>query len=214
MLKSYKRVARWYPALEPSTGAAASAPVDGETVFGDEDGHARFPHYIREDEPEMDIPPVPESVLRRSHFDGSWSDWVTDRESASYAPKLRYRESTVVEFPAEGEQGSERPARTRSEDADPAAARPDAVPAPPTPDLFRRRRVFALVFLIVAILLLAAAGGVALYVLNSHSGTSQSIGTLWEDAGSGPSVRLAAYNEMTATAVIGDHIPATGIRAG
>lgn len=226
MLKSYKKLSRWYPALEPAPqGAAAegaapgSADAHGETAFGEpltsDDGPARFPHYIRDDEPDLDFPPVPESVLRRTHFSGAWSDWMTDHESASYTPKLRYRGSTVVEFPGDSEDDGSRPdvasALLDAVDTD-ASAKTRAVPV--LPDRYRRRRAFALAFLIVAILLLAAAGGVALYVLNSHSGTSQSIGTLGTDPRSGPSDLPAAYNEMTATVAIGDHIPAAGIPAG
>ncbi|MRH87301.1 hypothetical protein GFY24_07465 [Nocardia sp. SYP-A9097] len=218
MLKSYKKVSRWYPALEPVTtdgSAPEFADTHGETGFGADDGPARYPHYIQDDEPELDIPPVPESVLRRTHFSGAWSDWMTDREFASYTPQLRYRGSTVLEFPWEGAQDGAR-------DSNPAglsSALPDAVREPDSvksvsPEQFRRRRLLALLFLIVAILLLAAGGGVALYVLNSHSGTSQSIGTLGGDARSGPSDHQAAYNEMTATVAIGDHIPTAGIPAG
>ncbi|WP_067564018.1 hypothetical protein [Nocardia acidivorans] len=221
MLKSYKKVSRWYPALEPvGLDGSAPAPADpnGETGFGAADGPARYPHYIHDDEPELTIPPVPESVLRRTHFSGAWSDWMTDRESASYTPQLRYRGTTVLEFPWEGAEDDERGPVDRDR-PDVASALLDAVAEPDpvksvSPRQFRRRRLFALLFLIVAILLLVAAGGVALYVLNSHDGTSQSIGTLGGDPRSGPSDRPAAYNEMTATVAIGDHIPTAGIPAG
>ncbi|WP_067545562.1 hypothetical protein [Nocardia crassostreae] len=209
MLKSYKKVSRWYPALEPAAGEVAPAPVDADDVLDAGDGPARYPHYIHDDpEPELDIPPVPDSLLRRSHFSGAWSDWMTDRESASGASRLRYRGSTVVEFPWESEEAEREP-------VDRATALLDAVADAPSAPRERStgRRVFALVFLIVAILLLAVVGGVALYALNSHSDTSQSIGTLNGEVRSGPSDRPAAYNEMTATVVIGDHTPA-GIPAG
>ncbi|WP_459958020.1 hypothetical protein [Nocardia sp. IFM 10818] len=209
MLKSYKKVSRWYPALEPAAQDAAPAPVDAEDVLGDTDGPARYPHYIHDDpEPELDIPPVPDSVLRRGHFSGAWSDWMADRESASGAPRLRYRGAAVVEFPWESEEDERRP-------VDRASALLDAVGDAPSAPRERSigRRALALAFLIVAILLLAVVGGVALYALNSHSDTSQSIGTLNGEVRSGPSDRPAAYNEMTATVVIGDHTPA-GIPAG
>ncbi|MEV6768948.1 hypothetical protein AB0N05_10020 [Nocardia sp. NPDC051030] len=245
MLKSYKKVSRWYPALEPAPEGTAPDQAQDDSVLDsamldNEGGPARFPHYIREDEPELDIPPVPESVLRRSHFSGSWSDWMRDRESGSHAPRLRYRApagepATVVEFPWDGEEDEPRPARdrskgrgnpedrsdtesraqTRTSENDPASALLDAVDDAPEPrDASTARRAFAIAFLIVAILLLAAAGGVALYVLNSHSGTSQSIGTRAGDAGSGSSAGPAAYNEMTAIAGIGDHGPAASVPAG
>lgn len=212
MLKSYKKESRWYPTLEPTADGAGSADAQGDTTFGDDDSPARFPYYIREDEAELVIPPIPESVLRRSHFNGAWSDWMTDRESTSYTPKLRYRESTVVDFPWESEEdGAQKP----KEQTDVASALLDAIDdaAPAPAGRYTRRRLFVVLFLIVAVLLLAIAGAVALYALNSHSGTSQSIGTLEGDARSGPSARVSAYNEMTNTVVIGDHIPA-GISVG
>lgn len=263
MLKSYKKVSRWYPALEPA-GDAGPAQALGDTVFDADGGRSGYPHYIPEEqlEPEFDIPPVPDALLRRGHFNGAWSDWMSDRESASHAARLRYRDATVVEFPCENEEAGDaeaeqivvqhnRPAEPHNRPAEPRnrPAEPRKRPAEPRnrlagerkrpadqPDRIRDRaselldavagteagphdrstakRLFALAFLIIAILLLAVAGGVALYVLNNHGGTSQSTGTLEGHAGSGPSYRLAAYNEMTATVAIGDHIPAAGSPAG
>ncbi|QLY29117.1 hypothetical protein [Nocardia huaxiensis] len=211
MLKSYKKVSRWYPALDP----AADAPdANGDTGFGVEDldpadGLARYPHYITDDEPELDIPPLPESVLRRSHFSGAWSDWMTDRESDSYTPRLRYRASTVLEFPSEADEPGAAPyerAREFDGDADQPVDRASALldaldrndSAAGAAERSTGRRLFAIAFLIVAVLLLAVAGGIALYVLNSHSGTAQSLGTLYGATRFGPSDGLAAYNEMTA----------------
>ncbi|MFE3703035.1 hypothetical protein ACFXO7_34790, partial [Nocardia tengchongensis] len=76
------------------------------------------------------------------------------------------------------------------------------------------RRVSALTLLIVAIVLLAIVGGVAMYVLNSHGGAPQSLGVPGAGAGSGPIAVAAAYNEMTAPAIIGDHGPTAGVPAG
>ncbi|MGW4248310.1 hypothetical protein ACWELQ_38155, partial [Nocardia sp. NPDC004722] len=156
------------------------------------------------------LPPVPESVLRRNHFDGSWSDWMTERgETGSYAPPVRYRGSTVVEFPSETGEAARLPVDRASQlldaVADEAAAPPERGPG---------RRFSAIAFLIVAIVLLTIAGGVALYVLNSHGGTAQSTGTPDAGPGSGPIAVAAAYNEMTAPAIIGDHEPAAGVPAG
>ncbi|MFJ4655605.1 hypothetical protein ACIP5Y_30365 [Nocardia sp. NPDC088792] len=271
MLKSYKKVSRWYPALEPA-GDAGPAQALGDTVFDADGGRSGYPHYIPEEElePELDIPPVPDAVLRRGHFNGAWSDWMSDRESASYAPGPGYRDATVVEFPCESDEtGADveaeqlvvthnRPAESRDRTAEPRKRpaerrkRPAADRDRPAADRDRpaeqrnrpadqadrptdraselldavtdsesaphdrstAKRLFAMAFLIIAILLLAVAGGVALYVLNNHGGTAQSTGTLEGHAGSGPSYRLAAYNEMTATVAIGDHIPAAGSPAG
>ncbi|MBO0853363.1 MAG: hypothetical protein J2P18_06300 [Nocardia sp.] len=78
MLKSYKSVQRWYPALEPEYAVPPLGSVDSEPV--DEDGDAaapRYPHYIRDTEPEpFDIPFTGEPATRRSEFFGGWSDWV------------------------------------------------------------------------------------------------------------------------------------------
>ncbi|WP_040809640.1 hypothetical protein [Nocardia concava] len=239
MLKSYKKVSRWYPALDPAAQAPAPEQPQEEPAFGDEEGPARFPHYIQDAEPELDIPPVPESVLRRNHFDGAWSDWMTERgeraESDSYAPPVRYRGSTVIEFPSETEE-AEAPRAAEAPEADrrtarAAASRPDRseeprtdraselfdaldAEAPARPERSTGRRFFAFAFLIVAIVLLAIAGGVALYVLNSHGGTAQSTGTPGTGPGSGPIAAAAAYNEMTAPALIGDHGPAVSVPAG
>lgn len=217
MLKSYKKVSRWYPALELDVQAPAPERPDADSAFADEQGPARYPHYIH-DEPELEIPPVPESVLRRNHFDGAWSDWMSESgESASYAPPLRYRGSTVVEFPTgSGEAGAGSTGERAPRAVDRASQLLDAVAdrAAVPGGRITGRRFFAVAFLIVAIVLLAIAGGVALYVLNSHGGTAQSIGTLEAGPRSGPIAVTAAYNEMTAPAIIGDHGPAAGIPAG
>ncbi|MEU0541115.1 hypothetical protein [Nocardia sp. NPDC005978] len=212
MLKSYKKVSRWYPSLEPGADGAVLTDAQGDTVFGEDDSPARFPHYISDDEAELVIPPVPDAILRRSHFAGAWSDWMTDRETASYTPKLRYRASTVVEFPSESDEYDRTPpVDTASALLDAVADPPPAQPAPQPH--YMRRRIIAVAILVVAILLLAVAGGLALHTLKSSRDTSQSVGTLEEDDRSGPGARTAAYNEMTDTLVIGDHIPA-GIPAG
>lgn len=146
MLKSYKKVSRWYPALEPvGTDGTAPEPSDahGGTGFDVPDGPARYPHYIHDDEPEFTIPPVPESVLRRTHFSGAWSDWMTDRESASYTPQLRYRGTTVLEFPWEGAEDGEHATSGRGR-PDVASALLDVVGQPDSvksvsPRQFRRR---------------------------------------------------------------------------
>ncbi|MEC3953512.1 hypothetical protein VMT65_10760 [Nocardia sp. CDC153] len=207
MLKSYKKVSRWYPALDPASQAPVLEPSDGDAVFDDERGPARFPHYIQDAEPEDEIPPVPESMLRRNHFDGAWSDWMTGRgEVESHTPPPRYRGSAVVEFPSDADEtGTDRASQLLD-------AVSDEVPAKRGSG--RARRLFGLGFLIVAIVLLAIAGGVALYVLNSHGGTAQSIGTAAAGPGSGPIAVVAAYNEMTAPAIIGDHGPAASVPAG
>ncbi|MTE14969.1 hypothetical protein [Nocardia aurantiaca] len=213
-MKSYKKVSRWYPALDPDAQASTLEPSGADAAFGDEAGPARYPHYIHEAEPELEIPPLPESVLRRNHFDGSWSDWMADRgESGSYAPSLRYRGGAVVEFPSESGTSA---ALSIGKPVDRASQLWESISdtAPARAGRFTGWRFFTLAFLIVAIVLLAIVGGVALYVLNSHDGTAQSIGTPQAGPLSGPIAVAAAYNEMTAPAIIGDDGPAAGVPAG
>lgn len=229
MLKSYKKVSRWYPSMEPSADATPAEQPGDDSAFEEEDGPARFPHYIRDEEPELEIPPVPDSVLRRSHYNGAWSDWMRDGETGSYSPQSSERDSTVVEFPWGSGQSGDEPgddaprAKAASTSRSTATAAPDraselldaiADEAAPGREVFARRRLFALAFLVVAVLLLAIAGGFALYVLNSHGGSAQSLGTPAAHTHSGPVPAVAAYNEMTAIAIIGDHGPTAGIPAG
>ncbi|MFE4460792.1 hypothetical protein ACFROC_25845 [Nocardia tengchongensis] len=213
MLKSYKKVSRWYPALDPAVPEPSGPEhAPAQPAFDESAGPARFPHYIHDAEPEVELPPVPESV-RRNHFDGSWSDWMTERETTgTYTPPPRYRGNTVVEFPS----GSGEPGASAGHHA---TQWTDTL-AEPEPTLAEHitriasRRVSALTLLIVAIVLLAIVGGVALYVLNSHGGAPQSLGVPGAGAGSGPIAVAAAYNEMTAPAIIGDHGPTAGVPAG
>lgn len=232
MLKSYKKVSRWYPALDPVSDTAPESSGSAAS-FDDEDRPARFPYYIHDDEePELEIPPVPDSFLRRSHFSGAWSDWMTGRDSSDLAAPARSRDSTVLEFPwGSAEDDSEShpahlprhpaghtPAPDRSTLTDRASALLDAVadydPAAARADIYRRRRLFALGLLIVAIVLLILVFGIALYALNSHGGASQSIGVPVGAARFDPVAAPSAYNEMTATATIGHHARAAGIPAG
>ncbi|MFE3443282.1 hypothetical protein ACFXNW_09630 [Nocardia sp. NPDC059180] len=96
MLKSYKQLNRWYGALEPETGSSAPArPAEESAPIADEDdGPARYPDYIHDDEA-VDPPDPP---VRRSEFTGGWSDWVADRAPGpddDYTP----RDGDVVRFP-------------------------------------------------------------------------------------------------------------------
>lgn len=211
MLKSYKKQSRWYPALDPATPEPPGRDAASETpAFDESAGPARFPHYIHDTEPEVELPPVPESVLRRNRFDGTWSDWMTATgESGSYTPPPRYRGNTVVEFPTDSGEPAI-PAIDTSAQWREAVETPEPALAQRLPD----RRLLTLAFLIVAIVLLAIVGGVALYVLNSHGGSAQSLGEPGAGAGSHPIAVAAAYNEMTAPAIIGDHGPTAGVPAG
>lgn len=98
MLKSYKKMSRWYPALEPETGdGTGTDDAHAVSAFGAEDRAAGFPYYIRDEEVEV-VPPVDESMFRRSQYTGRWSDWVTDR-APEFTP--RERAAALLPFPSE-----------------------------------------------------------------------------------------------------------------
>ncbi|MEV0292491.1 hypothetical protein [Nocardia sp. NPDC050710] len=165
MLKSYKQLSRWYGALEPETGAPAPAGQDeaSSPPPGDEEGPARYPHYIREEDPEeararAEVPT--DLPARRSEFVGGWSDWVADRAPGpydDYAPQV----SSTVRFPwpeddFDEDDHHDEP-RTRSTPALRTAAREHP----------GSRRTRVLLVLVAAVLLLALAGAIALWLLQS-----------------------------------------------
>ncbi|MFI5775948.1 hypothetical protein [Nocardia sp. NPDC051570] len=175
MLKSYKDLARWYPPLEPegvATGSRARTAPPVQPAFVD-DGAARYPHYIRETEPEpFDIAFVDEPSTRRAEFTGGWVDWV-----GSHAPgpddDYPIGDGQVVHFPWEDEEDEEigeRPRRPHVGRDDPAAA------ASPGRLRARPNRLWIALVLVLAVLLLVAAGGFALYVLHTGSAKRQSLG--------------------------------------
>ncbi|KAA8884505.1 hypothetical protein F3087_33435 [Nocardia colli] len=156
MLKSYKELSRWYAALEPETApvppsAAGSVPLD-------EDGPARYPHYIR-DEPQ---PEVPADLPQRSEFTGGWSDWVgrAPGPDDDYTP----RDADLVRFPWPDDEDYDDPLdepRPRSSSALRLEARAR---------YSRRGRVF--VVLVIAVLLLGAAAAGVLFLLHSSNSRS------------------------------------------
>ncbi|WP_433575479.1 hypothetical protein [Nocardia brasiliensis] len=153
MLKSYKDLSRWYGALEPET-----APVhrdETDAVQLDDDGPARYPHYIR-DEPAPEVPA--ELAAQRSEFTGGWSDWVgrAPGPDDDYTP----RDADLVRFPWPDEDDYDHfdEPRRRPSGALRAQARARGS---------RRTRVF--VVLVIAVLLLGAAAAGVLFLLNSAS---------------------------------------------
>lgn len=116
MLKSYKKMTRWYPALEPEENAGSAVTTEAVAAFEDDDRAAGFPYYIRDEDVEV-VPPVDESLFRRSQFSGRWSDWVTDR-----APELRPRErrADLLAFPVDAESA------TREDESAPRVSKPTA----------------------------------------------------------------------------------------
>ncbi len=116
MLKPYKEVQRWFPALEPEHDVPVPDPGEFDAVDDEaEPGAARYPHYIRDTEPEpFDIPFADGPATGRSEFIGGWSDWVGDHAPGpddDYPP----REGAVVRLPQghdDGRAGSRRRPRS------------------------------------------------------------------------------------------------------
>ena len=100
MLKPYKEVQRWFPALEPEHAVPVSDTGESDAVDDEaEPGAARYPHYIRDTEPEpFDIPFADGPATGRSEFVGGWSDWVGNHAPG---PEDDYpaREGEVVRLP-------------------------------------------------------------------------------------------------------------------
>ncbi|BCK55186.1 hypothetical protein [Nocardia wallacei] len=196
MLKSYKDLARWYPALDPPA-AAARPPVRERPSFTDESaggGAARYPHYIRETEPEpFAIAFGDEPATSPSEFTGGWTDWVGDHAPG---PDDDYpeRPGAVVRFPWDDEAddaAADEPRRAPA-DAEPLGRigrdGPGAAASPYRPGTLRARpspwRVA--IVLTVAVLLLAVAGACALYLLHFRGGATHSNGP------AAPAVRLTS----------------------
>lgn len=151
MLKSYKELSRWYAALEPET---APVPPAANSVHLDDDGPARYPHYIR-DEPQPEAPA--DLSAQRSEFTGGWSDWVgrAPGPDDDYTP----RDAELVRFPWPDDDDYDDPLdepRPRSSSALRVEARARGS---------RRVRVF--VVLVIAVLLLGAAAAGVLFLLHS-----------------------------------------------
>jgi hypothetical protein len=111
MLKSYKDLGRWYPPLEPEGVVTASAArartvAAGDAAFAD-DGAPRYPHYIRDTEPEPFDPAfVDEPPTRRSEFTGGWSDWVAGNHAPGPGDDYPVRHAGLVRIPWDsGENG-------------------------------------------------------------------------------------------------------------
>ncbi|PXX57806.1 hypothetical protein DFR70_11636 [Nocardia tenerifensis] len=156
MLKSYKELSRWYAALEPATAPVPQGAPDA--MPEDEDGPARYPHYIRDD------PEIPADLpAQRSEFTGGWSDWVgrAPGPDDDYVP----READLVRFPW--------PDDDDDDDYDPLDEPRPRLSNPLRLEArargSRRARVF--VVLVIAVLLLGAAAAGALFLL--HTSTSR-----------------------------------------
>ncbi|MCM6774686.1 hypothetical protein NDR87_12865 [Nocardia sp. CDC159] len=161
----------------------------------DEDGAARYPHYIRQTEPEpFDIAFVDQPPTRRAEFTGGWTDWV-----GNHAPgpddDYPVGDGEVVHFPWDDEDEpapAERPRPRRrprvGRDGPGAAASPDSPRARPS-------RLRIVLVLAVAVLLLTAAAAFALYLLRD-GGTARK--------GSGPPAVTMQLSAVTTDAAAGD----------
>lgn len=182
MLKSYKQLSRWYGALEPEAGPPAPSPHEesGLRVPGDEDGPARFPHYIREEDPEEvrarnEFPA--DLASHHSEFTGGWSDWVAGRAPGPDDDYIAPRAGELVQFPWPEDDYDHGPAGRSARGS--RALRQEARNHPST----RRARVVAV--LIVAVVLLAGAAVAAILLLRSS-------GDRGAAAPVGPSMRFTA----------------------
>jgi|GEM_PF-3151754 len=101
MLNSYKDLRRWFPAVEPQDAVAPRRRPDPELEQALSQGcAARFPHYIRETEPEpFDLPFAGEPTARRSEFIGGWSDWVSDDHAPGPGDDYPDHDAELVQFP-------------------------------------------------------------------------------------------------------------------
>ncbi len=165
MLKSYKQLSRWYGALEPETDVATPQPDEpGLREPGDEDGAPRYPHYIREEDPDEvrarnEVPA--DLASNRSEFTGGWSDWVAGRAPGPDDDYAEPRDGELVRFPWPEDDYDDGP-HERSTRAT-RALRQEARDHPAA----RRARV--IVVLVVAVLLLAAAAAGAVFLLRSSA---------------------------------------------
>ncbi|WP_327119203.1 hypothetical protein OHB12_12740 [Nocardia sp. NBC_01730] len=160
MLKSYKQLSRWYGALEPEKGTPETAhPGEASSAASaEDDGPARYPDYIREDDepwgrPAEDIPS--NLPAQRSEFTGGWSDWVAGRAPSPYDDYTPPRQAGLARFPRS--DGDNRVDRPRASGALRQAAREH--PAV--------RRARTLIVLIAAALLLGAAIACVLFLLHA-----------------------------------------------
>ncbi|WP_026342908.1 hypothetical protein [Nocardia sp. BMG111209] len=199
MLKSYKELRRWYPAMEPPTGAPRTAGRAERTaapvpVIADE-GAPRFPHYIRDTEPEpFDIPFPDQPVGRRSEFTGGWADWVDDRDRDEERPEAdllrlwRDEDDEADRAEASARADAEAVRRTsgvrRRRGARGRREGPGAATAPRTlRDHVRPKRPRRLLAGSVAVVLLGALGGAAVYVVQSGRVLARSSGPATSAAG-------------------------------
>lgn len=155
MLKSYKKLDRWYGPLEPEgareADVSAHAPeAGGEDVPEADDGPARYPDYIAEAGSASARPHSAPAELsgRRTEFTGGWSDWVDEPDDDRDAELVRFPWTDSEEELAEPARIGRTPARLRDAGPDQGA---------------RRRRTAGV--LLAAVVLLGIAAAVVLYLL-------------------------------------------------
>ncbi|RMI30607.1 hypothetical protein [Nocardia stercoris] len=177
MLKSYKILARWYPALEPlaatdpgipAGGAPAPAPRTGEPAVKG----GSYPYYITDTAPEPVPPPyTPESGSRRGEFSGGWTDWVGARAPGPDAGHPAGPDADLIRLPWSDEEF----------DGDPARRTPGAVGRSLRDRIRPRRRPLQIS---IAVALLGVSAAVTGYSLQAHQDSPRHT-----DA---PGVRLSA----------------------
>ncbi|MFD4401715.1 hypothetical protein ACFWPH_03015 [Nocardia sp. NPDC058499] len=153
MLKSYKKLDRWYGPLEPEgDSGAVDRPAERSepevTAAAAADGPARYPDYIAEAGSASAAPdPAPAELSgRRTEFTGGWSDWVDE--------PVGERDGDLLRMPWPDDELTEparigrNPGRLRDMSGDAAA---------------RRRRTFGV--LVAAVIVLAIATAVVVYLL-------------------------------------------------
>lgn len=153
MLKSYKKLDRWYDPLEPEgesgTADRPAGPSEPEVAGADDEtGPARYPDYIAGAGSASAAPDQAPAELsgRRSDFTGGWSDWVDEPAGE--------RDGDLLRLPWPGDEPAE-PARIGR---DPARLRDSAEVA-----AARRRRTFGV--LVAAVVVLAVTTAVVVYLL-------------------------------------------------
>ncbi|WP_280459184.1 hypothetical protein [Nocardia carnea] len=153
MLKSYKKLDRWYDPLTPEGDSAAvdrpAGRSEPEIAAAADDGPARYPDYIAEAGSASATPdPAPAELSgRRSEFTGGWSDWVDEPADERDGDLLRLPWPDDDEL-AQPARIGRTPGRLRDMSGDAGA---------------RRRRTFGV--LAAAVVVLAIATAVVVYLL-------------------------------------------------
>ncbi|WP_054814034.1 hypothetical protein [Nocardia arizonensis] len=160
MLKPYKELSRWYGALEPDSTSAPSAEdtTSASPPQPGDEGQARHPAHIGEDDPERSRGPVEvptDLPARRSEFVGGWSDWVAADHAPGPDDDYEPRPSGPVRFPWPEDDDIDDGPLERSHTGAHPALRTAARRHPAA-----RRARFLMVLLVIVLLFVVAGLGV------------------------------------------------------